>query len=398
MNTAKQVNVILGLFMVFLIGTTLYFLWDTSRADEATERQLRVNVERGAHIYSLNCRSCHGITGLGALERSNLPGAALNLDASRPTDPDTGMPLLGALAGIQQKFNDTVTCGRIGTVMPPWSQDQGGALNFFQIEQIVTFLTGSKPVSDFDPPEDLHAVSEEGWELVWEESNHADEFDPHKELTEAVDAETTTLHVNNTDAIPLDSEVVLRLGGNAEEPAYELVLVLEIDADANTLTVERGVEGSTAMEHEEGTEVFGGYVPPGTTVTGADGVFVCGQTQIGGGGGSGDAVTVAVSDGDTIDMADNFFDVEGEQNPTLEVTAGDTLTLTVANVGAAIHNMRIDGGDGEYNTDDDFVSDPDVVSAGDEATIEFSFDSPGTFIYQCDFHAAQMLGTIEVVE
>lgn len=399
MNTAKQVNVILGLFLVFLIGTTLYFLWDTSRADEATERQLRTEVERGAHLYSLNCRSCHGITGLGAAERAGLPGAVLNADSSRGIDPETGMLALGQLGAVQGRFTDTLNCGRVGTRMPPWSQDQGGALNFYQIEQMVTFLTGSRPTSDFDPPADTVAVSEEGWDFVWEEANHADAFDPHKELEEAIGTEDTVLSVGNTDAILADA--VLRLGGSAEEPQYELVLVTAINADAGTVTVERAVEGSTAMEHEEGTEVFGGYVPPGTSITG-DGTNVCGQlpaqiatpTPTDG----GDAATVEIADGDTIDMGDNFFDVGGEQNPTLQVTAGETLTLTLTNAGTAIHNMRIAGADGEYDTDDDFVSDPQLVMTGGEATIEFSFDSPGTFNYRCDFHPTDMLGTIEVVE
>lgn len=399
MNTAKQVNAILGLFMVFLIGTTLYFLWDTSRADEATDRQLRTEVERGAHLYSLNCRSCHGITGLGAAERSVLPGAPLNVDASRGINVETGELALGQLGAVQRRFTDTLNCGRVGTRMPPWSQEQGGALNFYQIEQMVTFLTGSRLTSDYDPPADTVAVSEEGWEFVWEEVNHADAFDPHKELEDAIGTEDTILSVGDTDAILLD--VVLRLGGNTEEPQYELVLVTEINEDAGTVTVERAVEGSTAMEHEEGTEVFGGYVPPGTSITGED-VNVCGQlpaqiatpTPTDG----GDAATVEIADGDTIDMGDNFFDVDGNQNPTLQVTAGETLTLTLDNLGTAIHNLRIDGGDGEYDTDDDFVSSPDLVMSGEEATIEFSFDSPGTFIYRCDFHPTDMLGTVEVVE
>lgn len=386
MNTSKQVNVMLGLFMVFLIGTTLYFLWDSSRAEEATERQLRVNAERGAQLFSLNCRSCHGITGTGPLERSTLPGAPLNLEASRPD-------AVGELGAVQQRFHDTLVCGRIGTVMPPWSQEQGGALNFFQIEQIVTFLTGARPVDAYDPPPDNNAVSEEGWEFVWEEANHADAFVPHKELAEAIGAEDTVLPVGPTDGILVDS--VLRLGGSFEEPEYELVLVTAIDEEAGEVTVERGVEGSTAMEHEEGTEVFGGFVPPGTTITG-DGTTVCGQTVRGPSG--GDTATVEIADGDTVSLMDDFFDVGGDVNPTLQVTAGDSITLDLPNEGSNTHNMRIDGGDSEYDTDDDFISEPLAILGGEEGTIEFQFDSAGTFIYRCDFHPLTMLGTVEVVE
>src|SRR3990170_2085947 len=71
MNTSKQVNVMIGLMFVFLIGTLLYFVWDTVRAEDAQERQIVVNAERGGKLFSLNCRSCHGINGLGPLENPN---------------------------------------------------------------------------------------------------------------------------------------------------------------------------------------------------------------------------------------------------------------------------------------------------------------------------------------
>lgn len=388
MNTSKQVNVMLGLFMVFLIGTTLYFLWDSSRAEEATERQLRTNAERGASLYSLNCRSCHGITGMGAAERGTLPGAPLNLETYRPETA-------GMLGALQNRFGDTITCGRIGTVMPPWSQEQGGPLNFFQIQQLVTFITGSMPVDQHDPPPDPNAVSEEAWEFVWEEANHTDAFTPHKELAEAIGVDDTVLPVGPTDGILVDA--VLRLGGDVEEPAYELVRVTAIDEEAGEVTVERGVEGSMAMEHEAGTEVFGGFVPPGTTITGeGEGVFVCGQPLRGPTGDGGE--TVQIADGDSVSMMDDFFDVGGAVNPTLEITAGSSLTLNLPNDGLNTHNMRVDGGDGEYTTDDDLVSDPQAILGGAEGTIELSFDGPGTFIYRCDFHPTTMLGEVEVVE
>ena len=82
MNTSKQVNMMVGLLMVFLVGTLLYFLWDDDRASEAESRQLFTNAERGGALYSLNCRSCHGLTGTGP------PGSA----ASCPARPSTATP------------------------------------------------------------------------------------------------------------------------------------------------------------------------------------------------------------------------------------------------------------------------------------------------------------------
>jgi len=388
MNTGKQINVMLGLFMVFAVATLLYFLWDTPRQEAAIESQTMANSERGAELFALNCRSCHGITGQGAIERGGLPGAPLNFEANRPDSP-------GELAALQQRLNDTITCGRIGTLMPQWSQDQGGALNFFQIEQIVTLITGSKPVDAFDPSEDPNAVSEFGWEYVWEDANHSDAFSPEVEITEAAGAGDTTISVNETESIK-DGDV-LRLGGSYEEPEYELVSVASIGD--GEITVERGVEGTSASDHAEGIEVFGNFVPAGETVTGDDGVFVCGQTAgAAAGGGGGDAATVVVDGGAAVSMIDDLFQIEDETNPTLEVGVGEAITFDIANDGVNIHNMRIAGIDNEYDNDDDFVSDPDLFVGGAEGTLTFTIDEAGTFNYRCDFHPTTMLGLISVIE
>ena len=113
MNTGKQINVMLGLFMVFIVGTLLYFIWDAPREEAAIERQTMANSERGAELFSLNCRSCHGLTGNGPLERGSLPGAPLNFEANRPVSA-------GELGALQRRLNDTITCGRVGTPGRAW--------------------------------------------------------------------------------------------------------------------------------------------------------------------------------------------------------------------------------------------------------------------------------------
>jgi hypothetical protein len=234
--------------------------------------------------------------------------------------------------------------------MPQWSTEQGGALNFFQIEQLVTLITGSKPVSAFDPSEDPNAVSEFGWEFVWEEANHADEFSPHVEISEALAEGDTAISVNETESIR--NGEILRLGGNHEEPEYELVMVTSIGE--GEITVERGVEGTQAADHAEGTEVFGNFIAPGTTINGETS-SVCGQKPsgpVGGDGGGGDAETVAVDGGAAVSMGDNFFEVEGATNPTLEVGVGGSVTFDIVNDGIAVHNMRIAAVDNAYDSED----------------------------------------------
>lgn len=93
-----------------------------------------------------------------------------------------------------------------------------------------------------------------------------------------------------------------------------------------------------------------------------------------------------------VSMGDNFFDPE-----ELTVPAGETVTIAITNDGAVIHNMRIAGPDGEYDTDDDAVSDPDVMRAGQEGTIEFTAPAEaGEIDFRCDFHPTEMVGKIIV--
>lgn len=113
-----------------------------------------------------------------------------------------------------------------------------------------------------------------------------------------------------------------------------------------------------------------------------------------GGNGGGGETTFDLSMGES---GGNFFELDGEKNPTLTVPVGEEITVNLTNDGAAIHNMRFGGEDKEYNTDDDAVSDPTLVPAGQTATLTFTAPGEaGTYVYQCDFHPTDMLGEIEV--
>ena len=93
-----------------------------------------------------------------------------------------------------------------------------------------------------------------------------------------------------------------------------------------------------------------------------------------------------------ISMGDNFFDPN-----EITVDAGASATFDITNAGTAIHNMRIAGPDGEYSTDDDAVSDPQLVTGGGTATL--AWDAPGDAAeipFRCDFHPTDMVGTITV--
>ncbi len=90
-----------------------------------------------------------------------------------------------------------------------------------------------------------------------------------------------------------------------------------------------------------------------------------------------------------VSMGDNFFDPK-----VLSVPAGQKVVVSLVNSGKAIHNMRIAGVDGRYDTGDDFISNPETFRSGVKGTLTFTFDKAGTFNFRCDFHPVEMTGTI----
>ncbi len=127
-------------------------------------------------------------------------------------------------------------------------------------------------------------------------------------------------------------------------------------------------------------------------------------TDNGGGDDGGQTPTSEPTDNGGGDGGEVSFDIEMSDGPPnkfepteFTVSTGAAVTFNLTNVGAAIHNMRIAGEDGEYNTGDDAVSDPDLISGGGTGTLEWTApDSPGEIKFQCDFHPTDMKGTITV--
>jgi len=104
-----------------------------------------------------------------------------------------------------------------------------------------------------------------------------------------------------------------------------------------------------------------------------------------------DELTEAVDGSIATTMEDNLFTLNN-----LKVPLGQVTTIEIANDGAAIHNMRIAGPDGEWNTDDDSVSDPEFVAGGETAIVEFTPTIAGTYTFRCDFHPLEQGGVIVV--
>ncbi|HJM89600.1 MAG TPA: c-type cytochrome [Dehalococcoidia bacterium] len=167
MNTGKQVNVMIGmLFLIFLI-VGAYAVNEGNRQEAAHEEIVEKNAERGARLYVGNCRSCHGLDGLGP--EGDPPGFGPKLNSSAFLVLDEGNefglePTSGGVAaGIETFLYDTIACGRTNTFMPKWSLEFQGSLSDQQISNLVTMMTNGR------------------WDLVEEVAHEEDE---HNGLTE----------------------------------------------------------------------------------------------------------------------------------------------------------------------------------------------------------------------
>ncbi|MBI2760656.1 MAG: cupredoxin domain-containing protein [Chloroflexi bacterium] len=290
MNTSKQINAMIVLMALLLVGMGFYTIWDPFRQETEADRTNEKIVGRAANIFVQNCAVCHGSSGQGrigpALNPASRTGAQVNL-----TDEATR-------AEKQLLVRDTLTCGRVGTRMPPWSVAQGGSLNDEQIRQLIILIT-ENPGGN-------------AWEQV------------------------TAL---------------------AEERAREnppLTLVPVADVPVN-------ITGSTN--------------------------YVCGQKPVGTPEPTPPPTPGPVTANPTLVMTDNKFDKN-----SLTVPAGAPVTLALSNNGGALHNWRVlnqNGANGQP------IKSPDLLG-GQNATYTFTISQPGSYEFQCDYHATEMKGTLFV--
>lgn len=90
-------------------------------------------------------------------------------------------------------------------------------------------------------------------------------------------------------------------------------------------------------------------------------------------------------------MTDNAF-----SQTEFTVGAGQNFRFNLTNNGAFGHSLRIAGPDGEFDTDDDLVSEPHSVLPGATSQLTGTIDEPGSYPFRCDFHQAEMTGTLIV--
>ena len=107
--------------LVFVIILPLYAVQEPGRMEQARIQLRQRYLEDGADLYVENCAKCHGAhgEGLGTMPALSNPGLA-------GADPDF--------------LFKTIARAAHGTTMAAWHIEEGGILNEFQIEELVTVI------------------------------------------------------------------------------------------------------------------------------------------------------------------------------------------------------------------------------------------------------------------
>jgi plastocyanin/mono/diheme cytochrome c family protein len=132
--------------IIVVLFVVIYYFYDLgaplgiTKARLSTEAEVQqvTAVERGYNLFEANCARCHGPSGLG------------------PNEPDAAtQKYIGPQLNSQEKlFNHlnedyirnvlTVggryVCGNAKSAMPVWSNENGGPLNYRQIEDLIAFI------------------------------------------------------------------------------------------------------------------------------------------------------------------------------------------------------------------------------------------------------------------
>lgn len=327
MNTNKQIAIMIALMAVLVVSCGAYLGWEPFRQRAASEWQEEVKALRGANLFVNNCRFCHGIAGEGGV------GPALDRPEMRPDDPQ------------QRKLTrdliiNTLTCGRVGTPMPAWSQKQGGPLNDEQLEQLATLiLTGS-------------------WPKVAELGRHADQTSAR--LARDISPTDTMIPVTNatvagTNDSLFSQDMLIRIG-------FEQMKVIE--AQPTALRVQRGANNTRAEAHRAGDTVYNAPTPPDPLPINQQ---ACGQgkPEVGPPPPPGEIYIV------------NFI-----YNPAnYQAQVGDRITWT--NKDTVAHTVTTDPDPTRRST---YPQNVDSGNLNQNQTFSHTFTQAGIFNYYCSLH------------
>ena len=362
MNTTKQVNIMILVVFLSVLATGIYWIWDPRRAEDAEGTQLQATMDRGAWLFSQNCRTCHGNAGEGGAASNRLRVApALNRPdlQGKPGDSEEIDDTAKSLA-FRTVYN-TIECGRIGKAMPTWGQRQGGTLNDEQMRQLTVFITEGT---------DWELANEFALEGVPAFDLHGDTYD-NVRLVNAISAEDTTFQVTNFDKVSKG----IRLQIEDEIMVIEDVETVEKGVTVGAVTVERGIGTTNAVEHEADSLALKPPVPPDPAPITQP---ACGQNLPA-------AVNTPPPEAPSTTLS---IVAEGiAWNKTLlSAVAGEPLTLTLDNRDdGTAHNIHFQLG-AEPGGETVFAS--ELATGPNTETLNFGPLDAGAYYYLCDVHPA----------
>jgi mono/diheme cytochrome c family protein len=143
-----QVKVVIGTisFMLVMIIMGVAALLEPARLQETTEAFAGRQIENGAALYQNNCQTCHGVEGKAeqcfdaAGNQIGCAGLPLNYAPLVCGEPSERMVQMGWDGSKQNFIFQTISAGRMGTAMPTWSQDFGGPMEPYQIDQLTAYI------------------------------------------------------------------------------------------------------------------------------------------------------------------------------------------------------------------------------------------------------------------
>jgi mono/diheme cytochrome c family protein/plastocyanin len=136
--SARLVALIASLIVVLF--TIAYYFYELglplglseARTDVQRDLQQVTAVERGYNLFQANCARCHGPNGKGTEEGYTAP--VLN------DDMKLYVHLSAQYIGNVLREGGRLVCGNSKSAMPIWSSDNGGPLNYIQIQNLIAFL------------------------------------------------------------------------------------------------------------------------------------------------------------------------------------------------------------------------------------------------------------------
>lgn len=143
-----QIKVVIGTiaFMLVMIILGVAALFEPARLEATTDAFVGRQVEKGAILFHENCAECHGVEGKAidcvdfAGEEKGCVGLPLNHIPLLCGEPSQRLQQVGWQSSKANFISQTIAAGRPGTLMPTWSQNFGGPMEDYQIEQLTAFI------------------------------------------------------------------------------------------------------------------------------------------------------------------------------------------------------------------------------------------------------------------